>query len=127
LADGSAAQLAVPGYDDELLEDRDIVPDLAGDTVVLLLEPGTLDALDVDEDDLVGMRLTEQGLTIERVTAMAGTTAGAALAATLGADEPVFFDAAVWTACVTGPTLFTEPTAPLSELAGGSGLACRGE
>ena len=52
---------------------------------------------------------------------------GARLAATLDADEPVYFDAAVWTACVEDPAVFTEPLPPLCEIVDDYGLAHRGE
>ena len=52
---------------------------------------------------------------------------GARLAATLDADEPVYFDAAVWTACVEDPAVFTEPLPPVCEIVDDYGLAHRGE
>ena len=45
----------------------------------------------------------------------------------LDADEPVYFDAAVWTACVEDPAVFTEPLPPLCEIVDDYGLAHRGE
>ncbi len=64
---------------------------------------------------------------VERVTALAHSAVGARLAATLDADEPVYFDAAVWTACVEDPAVFTEPLPPLCEIVDDYGLAHRGE
>ena len=52
---------------------------------------------------------------------------GARLAAVLDADEPVYFDAAVWTACVEDPAVFTEPLLPLCEIVDDYGLARSGE
>ena len=52
---------------------------------------------------------------------------GARLAAMLDADEPVYFDAAVWTACVEDSAVFTEPLPPLCEIVDDYGLAHRGE
>ena len=92
-----------------------------------LLVPGTLGAMGVAEGDLVGVRLTAQGLVVERVTALAHSAVGARLAAMLDADEPVYFDAAVWTACVEDPAVFTEPLPPLCEIVDDYGLAHRGE
>jgi hypothetical protein len=127
LADGSAAIIAVPGYDDELLEERDIPAQEFDSGGVLLLEPGTLAKLGVHEDDTVGLRLTNEGLVLERVDVITGHMAGGRLAATLDADEPTLLSAAVWTACVADPALFTEPLPPLSEIIeGDDGLAHRG-
>ncbi|ORA78825.1 SEC-C domain-containing protein [Mycobacterium malmoense] len=127
LADGSPVRAVLAGFDDELLEQRGIPPEAIDPLGALLLEPGTLEALGTAEGDLVGVRLTEQGLVVERVTALAHPAAGARLAATLDADEPVYIDAAVWTACAEDPELFTEPLPPLGEIIDDYGLARRGE
>jgi SEC-C motif len=108
LADGSPVRIALAGYGDELLAS------------------GTLAASGVAEGDLVGMRLTEHGLVVERVTAPAQSEVGAALAATVDADEPVYFDAAVWTVCAGDSAAFNEPLPPLHEIAEDHGLAHRG-
>lgn len=124
LADGSPTQVMLAGFDDELLEQRGIPDEAVDPHGVLLLAPGTLVALGVAEGDLVGMRLTEKGLVVERVTEVASAEGvGARLAATLHAQEPTYFDAAVWTVCAEDPTLFTEPLPPLSEIVDDYGLA----
>ncbi len=127
LADGSAARVVLAGFDEELLEQRGIPAEVVDPLGALLLAPGTLGALGAAEGDLVGVRLTERGLVVERVTALAQSTVGARLAAMLDAEEPVYFDAAVWTACVEDPEVFTEPLAPLCEIVDDYGLAHRGE
>jgi hypothetical protein len=126
-ADGSAARVVLAGFDDEILEQRGIPAEMVDPLGALLLAPGTLEALGVAEGDLVGVRLTEQGLLVERATALAHSAVGARLAAMLDADEPVYFDAAVWTACVEDPAVFTEPLPPLCEIVDDYGLAHRGE
>ena len=93
----------VAGYDDELLEERDIPAQAIDPGGALLLEPGTLAELGVGEDDTVGVRLTTDGLVLERVDVITQHTAGARLAATLDADEPTYVDAAVWTRVRHGP------------------------
>lgn len=125
-ADGSSARVVVAGYDDELLDERDI-PVEAIDPSGLLLDPGTLAALGVGDGDTVGLRLTAEGLVLERVDVIAKYTAGERLATTLNADEPTYVNAAVWTACVADPALFTDPLPPLSEIIDDHGLARRGE
>jgi hypothetical protein len=90
LADRSAAGVVMAGFDEELLEERGIPPEAVDPLGALLLEPGTLEALGVAEADLVSVRLTEQGLMVERVTAVPqGPAVAERLAATLDADEPV--------------------------------------
>jgi hypothetical protein len=125
-ADGSTARVAVAGYDDDLLDERDI-PVEAIDPAALLLKAGALAALGVGDGDTIGLRLTTDGLVLERVDVITRHTAGERLAATLDADEPTYVDAAVWTACVADPALFTDPLPPLSEIAEDYGLAHRGE
>ncbi len=126
-ADGSAARVVLDEFDDELLAQRGIPAEVVDPHGALLLTPGTLETLGVAEGDLVGVRLTEQGLAVERVPSLAQTAVGTRLAATLDADEPVYFDAAVWTACVEDPAAFTEPLPPLSEIVDDYGLTRRGE
>jgi SEC-C motif len=127
LADGSTARLVLAGYDDELLDER-IIPVQAIDPAgSLLLEPGALTALGVGDGDTVGVRLSTDGLVLERVDVTTQHTAGERLAATLDADEPTYVDAAVWSACVTDPALFTDPLPPLSEIIEDQGLAHRGD
>lgn len=127
-ADGSAARVAMAEYDDGLLEERGI-PDevIDGLDTLLLLTPGTLAALDVAEGDLVGVRLDNESLVVEPVTERPYPTVGELLAATLSADEPEDFAAAVWTACVEDPAVFTEPLRPLREIVEDFGLAHRDE
>jgi len=127
LADGSAARVVLAGFDEELLEERGIPVEVVDPLGALLLAPGTLGALGVAEGDLVGVRLTARGLVVERVTGLARSAVGARLAAMLDADEPVYFDAAVWTACVEDPEVFTEPLPPLCEIVDDYGLVHRGE
>ncbi len=126
LADGSTASIVLAGYDDELLEERDILAQEIASGGVLLLEPGTLAELTV-AGDTVGLRLTAEGLVLERVDAVAQSRAGERLAATLDADEPTYVDAAVWSACVADPALFTDPLPPLSEIVEDHGLTQRGD
>jgi SEC-C motif len=125
LADGSPAQLVMAGFDDELLEQRGIPSEVVDPHGALLLAPGTLTALGVAEGDVVGVRLTAEGLVVERVTDFADSPVGNQLAAMVGAGKPVLVDAAVWTACVEDPALFTKPLAPLCEIVEHAGLTRR--
>lgn len=127
-ADGSSARIVLPEFGIELLEQRGVPLDTVHPGGVLLLETDTLGALGAAEGDLVGVRLTAQGLVIERVATL-GThpSLGDQLAAMLDEDEPEFIDAAVWTACVEDPEVFAEPLPPLGEIVDDFGLARRGE
>jgi hypothetical protein len=131
LADGSPAQVVLAGFDDDLLEQRGIPAEVIDASGALLLAPGTLEALGVAEGDLVGVRLTEQGLAVERVSETQHAAVGARLAATLDGSgplaEPVYFDAAVWTVCAEDPAVFTEALAPMCEIVDDFGLAHRDE
>jgi SEC-C motif len=126
-ADGSAAQVVMDEYDDELLEQRDIPAELVYPAGGLLLAPGTLAALGVAEGDLVGLRLDARGLVVERVTAVVDSDMGARFVATVDPDEPVSFESAVLAACVEDPAVFTEPLAPLRDIIDDYGLALRGD
>ncbi|MDD7811571.1 SEC-C domain-containing protein [Mycobacterium sp. CSUR Q5927] len=127
LADGSPVSVVVPGYDDELLEERGIPLDLVDEPGALLLAPGTLANAGLAAGDLLGMRLTDKGIVVGPVTATTDTTLGDRLAAQLDADEsPSRFASVVWTACAADPALFTNPLAPLSEIADEHGLARSG-
>ncbi len=120
--DGSPAHVVLPMFDRELLDEREIPLHLVDPLGALLLAPGTLAARGVAEGDVVGVRLTTEGLAIEPVTAIADAAVGPRFAAMLDADAPVYFDAVVWTACADDPALFTQPLAPLSEIVDDAGL-----
>lgn len=127
LADGSPVQLVLAGYDDELIEQRGIPEEVLGEQQALLLAPGTLKSLGVPEGDLIAISLDEQGLVLEPVAASGHGVVGAKLAAVLDDDGPQPFDTAIWTLCAEDPALFTEPLAPLSEIAHDFGLTQHGE
>lgn len=127
LADGTPAQIVLVDFDGALLELRGIPDGLVDESGALLLKPGTLANLGVIEGDLVGLRLTEEGIALEPVTATADATIGARLAAELDADEPARFAAVVWTLCIDDPAVFTAAMDPLAEIADGHGLTRNGE
>lgn len=125
LADGSPVSVALPTFDEQVLDERGVPLEMVDDGGALVLPPGTLRALGVADGDLVGLRLAPEGLTLSKATATASPGVGAALSATLDPDEPTPLDSAVWTACVADPTLFTEPVPPLSEIADDHNLVRR--
>ncbi|OBJ71043.1 SEC-C domain-containing protein [Mycobacterium sp. 1274756.6] len=123
LTNGSPVQVVLPEFDAALLDQRGVPAELLGSGAGLLLEPRTLATLGVGPGDLVGVRLSVDGLVLEPVTAIAPASAAEALAAVLDAEEPVDFDAAVWTVCAADAALFTAAQPPLSEIAEAHGLA----
>ncbi|OBK14524.1 zinc-binding protein [Mycobacterium asiaticum] len=130
LCDGSPVRLAVVGYDDELIEQRGIPEELLLSGSALLLAPGTMQRVGAAEGNLIGLRLSSQGLDVELIgtpTRAAEAALGSRLAQLLEADEPTFLPAAVWTACVEDRAVFTEPMSPLQEMLDHFGLAHDGD
>lgn len=123
LTDGAPVIHAIGDYDDEVLELRGIPDELIPEGGVLVLPPGTLDAAGARPGDLVGVRVSPQGLVVERADAAVVPDLGARLAAGLDPAEPVFIDAAVWAMCLQDSAVFTEPTVPLSEIIDDAGLS----
>lgn len=76
LVDGSPVSVALPA-----LDERGVPPEMVDDGGALVLPPGTVRGVGVTDGDLVGLRLTPQGLTLMRVTADPSPAVGAALAA----------------------------------------------
>lgn len=123
MANGSPVRVVLAGFDEVLLEQRGVPAELLDSGAGLLLEPHTLGTLEVGPGDLIGVRLSDDGLMLERVAATAAASVGEALTAVLDAEDPVDFDAAVWASCAADPTLFTAAQPPLSEIADANGLA----
>ncbi|SNR52707.1 SEC-C motif-containing protein [Haloechinothrix alba] len=134
LTDGSRIIEVLPGINDGVLAERDISWDAIGEYGSFLLPAGTLHAMDVYEGDLVGLRVTPEGLRLESVTepqetADAADSLGQRLRALLPDDpeQPVEIHGAIWTACADDPELFTQAMAPLGALVGSLGFSCDGE
>lgn len=107
---------------DDLIEAGRTTYDCDGNFGSLVLPTGTLRGLGVSEGDLVGVRATADGLTVEKVNAVAESNAGALMAAVLEPDDPRGVESVTWAACSQDPTLFTQPLAPLSEIIDAAGL-----
>jgi hypothetical protein len=123
LADGSPVSVVVADFDDELLEERGIPLELVDVAPSLLLAAGTLSGLGAAAGELVGVRLTDDGLVVERVTdALPGVTEGDRLVDVLADDDMTFLDSAVWTVCLNDPSAFTKPVAPLDAILDERGL-----
>jgi len=128
LADGAAVAVVRNEFDPDVLEERDVPPDLV-EPSALLLPAGYLGERGIGAGDTVGMRLTAAGLELAKLPGPTGT--GPApdglrrrlrdLVRTAG-DEPVELDSAIWTACADEPRLFTEALPPLTALLPDCGL-----
>lgn len=125
-ADGSPVTIVLPDFDELLLTQRGIPAELIEESGALLLKPGTLAEMGLAAGDLVGLRWTDEGITLAPATASMDTTVGARLVAALDAEEPSHFAAVVWAACAGDPELFGTPVAPLSEITDTQGLSRRG-
>ena len=90
-------------FDLALLDEREIPLQVVDPLGALLLAPGTLAALGVAEGNLIGLRLTAKDWRSNPSPRFRRSGLGARLAALLNDDEPVFFNAAVWTACADIP------------------------
>ncbi|WP_373235210.1 SEC-C metal-binding domain-containing protein [Mycobacterium marinum] len=135
LSDGSPISEVCPLHGGDV-DDNDVltargVPAAAvdSDTAVLVLPAGRFAALGVGAGDLVGLRVSANGLELVAVRGEpqpCGT--GAALGGLLDEhpDRPEMLDVAVWTVCTDDDHLFREAAAPLGELLSASGLACEG-
>ncbi|BBY28162.1 SEC-C metal-binding domain-containing protein [Mycolicibacterium sediminis] len=124
LADGTPLRVVMDDYDDDdVLDERGIPPTIFGEGGALLLPSGALSEMAVSVGDIVGVRLSDAGLVVERVPAVdTSTDVAATLTAALNPDSPTSPDSAVWTMCLESPTLFTSPLPPLADIIADAGL-----
>ncbi len=132
LADGSLLTSVFRPFDADTLEGRGVPLDVIDDDFALLLTPGRLKGMGVGEGDVVALRLTTAGLTLEAVAEPATTPEvlaelGRRLDAVLQTGQPVELDVAIWTACADSPMLFGEPLPPLSAVLDQCGLSRYGD
>ncbi|MFP5283682.1 MAG: SEC-C domain-containing protein [Actinomycetes bacterium] len=121
LADGSPLPVAFPDSASPEL-DRSVPPEALDSSGSLLLPAGRLGGLGVPDGDLVGLRLTPDGLELVRVdrardpedTSDLRTLAVRLLQAV--PSRPKAAETLVWTLLAEDPTAFVEPLPPLGEL-----------
>lgn len=126
LSDGAPISEVFEGLDgDDALTARGVPWGLDGGEGILLLPPGRFAEIGADAGDLVGLRVTADGLELSLVASPSPGDLAAGLTAVLelSPDKPVMLDAAVWTACVGDAALLRDPALPLTELLADSGLA----
>ncbi len=128
LADGSPVLWLLLPHDAQALVERGAPVDGFGDAVLALPE-GTIEQLGVAAGDLVGVRVTGEGLVLDAVGAEPGNRMLDEFARRLGrvlehADgQPVEIDQAIWECCADDPGLFTQPAPPLGEVLQACGFA----
>ena len=129
LTDGSPIIDALPGFDDEVFEERGVSPQDVSDEGALLLESGRIAALGARAGDLVGLRVTAAGFDLVTVADVADGDAGARIAEVVAehAEAPMMFDLAVWTALAADVKLLRDPATPLGEQVTSRGLVVDGE
>ena len=129
LVDGSPISDVSPFLDEDVFAARGVPIEEVDDEGAWLLPPGHFAAQGVDAGDLVGLRVTANGFELATVAEPAPCDISTALAALLEEhrDQPQMLDAAVWMVCADDNGVFRQPTEPLGDLLGASGLACDGD
>lgn len=129
LIDGAPLEEVFGGLDDDIFASRGLPEDLDGGEGVLLLPPGRIAEIGLAAGDLVGIRVTAEGLELIRVDVVADCDLGAVLARMFEerGGEPIGLDTALWTACADDADLLRAPAAPLTELVEASGVALDGD
>ena len=130
LSDGSPITLATSLLDSDALATR-AIPETVVDNEMWLLEPGRFDTLGVGAGDLIGVRVSTNGLELTKVndTELTRCDIGSALGVLFDeqdCDHPEMADVAAWTVCASDDNVFREPAPPLGELLSASDLACDG-
>jgi hypothetical protein len=123
LSDGTRVKSLLLPFDAEILDDRDVaLDDLAGDAY-LLLPPGYLRERLIHPDDVIGLQVAADGVTLGVVPERAATAEFTrAISTLLEKNEPALLDSTIWTACSYHADLFRDPLPPLDVMLPASGL-----
>lgn len=129
LSDGTQVRTLILPFDTESLGERGVPIDDIADTVLLMLPAGYLSGRGFRPDDVIGLRVTADGVDLIDVPGETEVPAdlARAIAAILEQSEPVEADVAVWTVCAEDAGLFRVPAAPLGVALPACGLVIEGD
>ncbi|MDA2992309.1 MAG: SEC-C metal-binding domain-containing protein [Actinomycetota bacterium] len=129
LCDGSPLLEVFAGMDDDVLAERGVPATVDVGEGILLLPEGRLAARGAGAGDLIGVRVSPDGLDIAVVAEASPGDLAELLTPVLeaSAEAPMMLDTAVWTACATDDTAFRRPVAPLGEQLTDAGFVCERE
>ena len=131
LSDGALVRSLVVPFDAEELGERGIPVDDIPDDEVLLLPAGYLGGRHIRPDDVIGLRVTDDGLSLDVVDVPDRSAATAefarAIALVLERHEPEELGAAISTVCADHDDLFRDPLPPLRALLATYGLVQNGD
>jgi tetratricopeptide (TPR) repeat protein len=129
LTDGSTVADVSPLSDAEILSARGLPDGVVTLEGAWLFEPGRFAELGVGAGDLVGVRITPDGLQLGPVGEVATSAIATELDALLGQaqSQTVNLADAIWTLCTTRDDLFRSPAIPLGEELAAAGLVHEGE
>ncbi len=131
LVDGSTVTPLMPGFDDDVLAERDVPADAMSSEEGWLLDRELLERMGFTAGDLVGVTVRPDGFEVTAVGAVEpAPDVSARLATTLAAlgdGEPAELNDVVWLLCADDPALFTNPLPPLTELLSRADLVVDGD
>jgi tetratricopeptide (TPR) repeat protein len=131
LSDGTQVRSLLLPFDAEVLHERGVPVDAIPDAAVLLLPPGYLSGRQIRPHDVIGLRVTADGLSLDVIDlpdqAEATSALAQAITTVLETSEPEEFSTAIWTACAADPALFRDPLPPLEAILPTCGLVRQGD
>lgn len=130
LVDGTEVTEALPDFDADLLTDRGIPLDQAGEAI-WLLGPDVLRELELTAGAVVGVTVRPDGFELMKMPQVApapelGSQLTEALEQLGGGEDPHHITGVVWLACADDPALFTSPRLSLTEVFAAAGLVMDG-
>ncbi|TDO35117.1 SEC-C motif-containing protein [Kribbella sp. VKM Ac-2527] len=131
LSDGTEVRSLLLPFDAEELGERGAPVDDVPDDAVLLLPAGYLSGRHIRPDDVIGLRVTADGVSLDVVDVPDRSAATAefarAIATILERHEPEELGAAIWSVCADHDDLFRDPLPPLRALLATCGLVQNGD
>jgi hypothetical protein len=131
LSDGTEVRSLLLPFDAEILDKRGVRVDDLDEDASLLLPAGYLRGRLVRPDEVIGLQVTADGVTLAVVDAQTGAAATGeftrAIATLLDRHEPEELSSAIWTACSDDAELFRDPLPPLDAMLPTSGVVRQGD